>query len=76
MKAPIARILFWLCITIEDVVIGTVLMQVMEGKEHIITYLSRCLIDAEISILLLKSCVYFCSMLTPNYDITCYLALV
>jgi hypothetical protein len=28
-------------------VIGAVLMQVMEGKEHIITYLSQCLIDAE-----------------------------
>jgi hypothetical protein len=27
--------------------IGTVLMQVMEGKEHIITYLSRRLIDIE-----------------------------
>jgi hypothetical protein len=28
-------------------VIGVVLTQVTEGKEHIITYLSRCLIDAE-----------------------------
>jgi hypothetical protein len=28
-------------------VIEAVLMQVMEGKEHVITYLSRCLIDAE-----------------------------
>jgi hypothetical protein len=28
-------------------VIEVVLMQVMEGKEHVITYLSRCLIDAE-----------------------------
>jgi hypothetical protein len=28
-------------------VIGAVLMQVMEGKEHIITYLNQCLIDAE-----------------------------
>jgi hypothetical protein len=29
-----------LYITAEDVVIGAVLMQVTEGKEHIITYLS------------------------------------
>jgi hypothetical protein len=32
----------------EDTVIGAVLTQVMEGKEHIITYLSRRLIDVEI----------------------------
>jgi hypothetical protein len=47
MKAPLAGIPFWLNIAAEDVVIGAVLMQVIEGKEHIITYLSRCLIDAE-----------------------------
>jgi hypothetical protein len=41
------RISFWLYITTKDVVIGVVLMQVTEGKEHIITYLSRHLIDAE-----------------------------
>jgi hypothetical protein len=47
MKAPMAGIPFWLYNIVEDAVIGAVLMQVMEGKEHIITYLSRCLIDAE-----------------------------
>jgi hypothetical protein len=47
MKAPIVGILFRLYITAEDVVIGAILMQVTEGKEHIITYLSQCLIDAE-----------------------------
>jgi hypothetical protein len=47
MKAPMVGILFWLYIIAEDVVIGAVLMQVTEGKEHIITYLSRCLIDDE-----------------------------
>jgi hypothetical protein len=40
MKAPIPEILFRLYITAEDVVIGVVLTQVIEGKEHIITYLS------------------------------------
>jgi hypothetical protein len=34
-------------IAVEDVVIGVVLMQVMEGKEHIITCLSLRLINAE-----------------------------
>jgi hypothetical protein len=53
-----------------------VLMQVMEGKEHIIAYLSWRLIDAEIRYFLSKSCVYLGSMLAPNYGITYYLALV
>jgi hypothetical protein len=48
MKAPIAGILFHLYITVEDGVIAAVLTQVMDGKEHIITYLSQRLIDAEI----------------------------
>jgi hypothetical protein len=47
MKAPMAEIPFRLYIAAEDVVIGAVLTQVMEGKEHIITYLRRRLIDAE-----------------------------
>jgi hypothetical protein len=47
MKAPMARIPFRLYIIAEDVVIGAVLMQVTEGKEHIITYLSRRLINDE-----------------------------
>jgi hypothetical protein len=47
MKASMAGIPFWLCITTEDVVIVTVLIQIIEGKEYIITYLSWHLIDAE-----------------------------
>jgi hypothetical protein len=47
MKAHMAGIPFWLYIAAEDAVIGAVLTQVLEGKEHIITYLSRCLIIAE-----------------------------
>jgi hypothetical protein len=47
IKAPMAEIPFWLYITAEDAVIGAVLTQVTEGKEHIITYLSWCLIDAK-----------------------------
>jgi hypothetical protein len=48
MKAPMVGIPFWLYIASEDVVIRVVLTQVTEGKEHIITYLSRRLINAEI----------------------------
>jgi hypothetical protein len=47
MKAPMTRIPFRLYIAAEDVVIGVVLMQVTDGKEHIITYLSWRLIDTE-----------------------------
>jgi hypothetical protein len=47
MKAHMAGIPFQLYITAEDVVIGVVLTQIMEGKEHIITYFSRHLIEAE-----------------------------
>jgi hypothetical protein len=47
MKAAKAGIPFQLYIDAEDAVIGAVLTQVTEGKEHIITYLSRCLIDVE-----------------------------
>jgi hypothetical protein len=47
MKAPKAGILFQLYITTEDCVIGIVLTQVTDDKEHIITYLNWCLIDVE-----------------------------
>jgi hypothetical protein len=47
MKAPVTEILFWLYIATEYDVIVVVLTQVTEGKEHIITCLSRCLINAE-----------------------------
>jgi hypothetical protein len=46
MKAPIARIPLPY-ITVEDVVIEVILTQVTDDKEHIITYLSQHLIDAE-----------------------------
>jgi hypothetical protein len=47
MKAPMAGIPFQLYIIVEDVVIGAISMQIMEGKERVITYLSWCLINAE-----------------------------
>jgi hypothetical protein len=50
IKAPITGTPFWLYIAAKDAVIGAILTQVTEGgggKEHIITYLSRRLIDAE-----------------------------
>ena len=47
MKAPKHREPFKLYIAAEEGVIGAVLTQDTEGKEHAITYLSRRLLDAE-----------------------------
>jgi hypothetical protein len=47
MKTPKVGVPFRLHITAKDSVIGAVLTHVTDGKEHIITYLSRHLIDAE-----------------------------
>jgi hypothetical protein len=58
MKAPMAEIPYQLYIAAEDVVIGAVLTQVTVGKEHIITYLRRCLIEK-----LCLSLFYACSKL-------------
>jgi hypothetical protein len=76
LKAPMAGILFRLYIAVEDVVIEAILTQIIEGKKHIITYLSQRLIDVKQDILLLKSCVYISSMLAPNYNVIGYLVLV
>jgi hypothetical protein len=67
MKAPMVEIPFCLYITVEDVIIGVVLIQVMVDKEHIITYLSRCLKDVETRYSFIKklclSLFYACSKL-------------
>ena len=47
MRAPKHREPFRLYIAAEEEVIGAVLTQETEGKEHAITYLSRRLLDAE-----------------------------
>jgi hypothetical protein len=66
-KAPMTGIPFRLYIIAEDVVIGAILIQIMEGEEHIITYLSRRLIDAETSYSFIKklclSLFYACTKL-------------
>ena len=47
LKAPQVGVLFRLYIAGEDKVIGAVLTQVTGGKEHVVTYLSQRLVDAE-----------------------------
>jgi hypothetical protein len=80
MKAPMAWIPFRLYIAVEDVMIGAILMQVMEGKEHIITYLSWRLIDTETRYSFIEklclSLFYACSklrhyLLSSTYVVAC-----
>jgi hypothetical protein len=47
LKATQAAVSFRLYIAVEDKVIGAVLTQETEGKEHVVTYLSRRLVDAK-----------------------------
>jgi hypothetical protein len=47
MKAPMVGIPFRLYIATKDAMIGAILIQVTEGKEYIITYLSWRLINAK-----------------------------
>jgi hypothetical protein len=47
LKAPQIGVPFRLYIAAEDKVIGAVLTRETEGKEHVMTYLSRRLVDAE-----------------------------
>ena len=47
LKAPQAGVPFRLYIAAKDKVIGAVLTQETEGKEYVVTYLSRRLVDAE-----------------------------
>ncbi|KAG8100366.1 hypothetical protein GUJ93_ZPchr0013g35373 [Zizania palustris] len=47
VRAPKAGIPFRLYVTAEDNVIGAMLTQEVDGKEYIITFLSRHLLDAE-----------------------------
>jgi hypothetical protein len=69
LKAPNIGVPFKLYIASEDRVIGVVLTQETEGKEHIVTYLSRILVDVEIRYAFVeKLCLCF-FMHAPNLDV-------
>jgi ribonuclease HI len=62
LKATQVGVSFRLYITVEDKVIGAVLTQETEGKEHVVAYLSRRLVDAETrytSIEKLRICMFY-----------------
>jgi hypothetical protein len=85
IKAPMAGIPFQLYITVEDSLIGVVLMQVTDIKEHIITYLCWCLIDAETRYSFIEtlclSLFYACSklrhyLLSSTCIVTCHVDVI
>jgi uncharacterized membrane protein (GlpM family) len=63
MKASMAGIPFRLYMIAKEAVIGAVLTQITEGKEYIITYLSRHLIRYSFIEKLRLSLFYACSKL-------------
>jgi hypothetical protein len=69
LKAPQVGVPFRLYIAAEDKVIGAVLTQVTGGKEHVVTYLSRRLVDAETRYTLSKSYAYAYFMHAPSVDV-------
>jgi hypothetical protein len=69
LKASQVGVPFRLYIAVEDKVIGAVLMQETEGKEHEVTYLSRRLVDAE------TRYAYACFMHAPSVDVICCLVI-
>jgi hypothetical protein len=79
LKAPQVGASFRLYIAAEDKVIGVVLTQVTGGKEHVVTYLSRRLVDAETRYTLIEKlclCLFYactecrCSLLSSHCTIT------
>jgi hypothetical protein len=75
LKEPKSGFPFRLYISSKDKVIGVVLTQETEGKEHIIAYLSHQLVNAEIRYTFIEKYVYACFMHAPSLDIIYYLAL-
>nr|AAT01407.1 hypothetical protein [Oryza sativa Japonica Group] len=71
LLAPKVGMPFWLYIAAEDKVIGAVLTQEKDGKEYIITYLSRRLLDAETSGVCFEASVrleYYCTNNQVEYN--------
>jgi hypothetical protein len=67
LQAPRSGVPFWLYVAVEPSVIGAVLPQEADGKEYVVAYESRRLLDAETSRLVTKlSFVYLYIMIIPS----------
>jgi hypothetical protein len=80
LKAPQAGVSFRLYVIAEDKVIGVVLTQETEGKEHVVTYLSRRLVDDEIRYTFIEKlclCLFYactkcrCYLLSSHCTVSC-----
>jgi hypothetical protein len=79
LKATQAGVSFRLYIAAEDKVIGVVLTQETKGNEHVVTYLSRRLVDAETRYTFIEKlclCLFYactkcrCYLLSSHYTIS------
>ena len=66
LKAPRRGVPFRLCVAAEDKIIGVVLTQETEGKEYIIIYLNRRLVDAETRYTFIEKLCLSYTMLVPS----------
>ena len=66
LKAPRRGVPFRLYVAAEDKIIGAILTQKTEGKEYIITYLSRRLIDAKTRYTFIEKLCLSYTMLVPS----------
>jgi ribonuclease HI len=79
LKAPQVGVSFRLYVVAEDKVIGAVLTQETEGMEHVVTYLSQRLVNAEIRYTFIEKlclCLFYactkcrCYLLSSHYTIS------
>jgi hypothetical protein len=80
LKAPKSEFSFRLYIAAENQVIGVVLTQKNKGKEHVVTYLSRWLVDVETRYILIEKlclCLFYaytklrCYLLSSSCIVSC-----
>lgn len=76
LKAPRSGLPFKLYVAAQEKVIGAVLVQEHEGKEHVVAYLSRRLVDAEVRYSFIKKLclsLYFACTKCRHYSFGKYL---
>jgi hypothetical protein len=75
LMAPQSGVPFWLSVAAKNDVIKSILIQEDEGKEHIITYVSWRLLDAETRYQFIENLCFLLIMLALNWGTIYYLAL-
>jgi hypothetical protein len=76
LRAPKVGNPFKMYITAQEWVIGAILLQEEDGKEFLVAYVSRCLLDAETRYVFYgKNFAYLYTMCAPSLDIISFLVL-